>query len=205
MSQSTRYVLISLLVLLVAAGGFYALHFFPRKPSAAAMAQDAIVAAEQANSAGLSPAAATAASTTAAASFPNTYKDATYGFSFKYPSTLKVSSSVSQSGGDTVLAQDAAQHVGFQVYITPYTGADTAVTAARVEHDLPNINVRNPQQIEIAGSVPALSFLATDPSFGDSRQVWFIYKGNLYQASTYSSQGTLLEKVLSTWAFSTSP
>lgn len=201
MSQSVRYVLVSLLVLLAAAAGFYALRFFSRKPSAAAAAQDSIAAAKEANSAGLSPAAAAAASTTAAAPFPNTYRNAAYGFSFKYPSSLKVSSTASGSGGDTILAQDAAEHVGFQVYITPYAGADTALTAARVEQDLPNISLRSPQQVTIAGSVPALAFFATDPSFGESRQVWFIYKGNLYQASTYSSQSPLLGKVLGTWTF----
>lgn len=167
-----------------------------------AIPQNSIALALQANSAGLSTTTATAANAVANQVFSQTYTNMSLGFSFKYPAGLKAGTETSQSTGSvTVLVQNPSTHLGFQLYITPYSGSSASVTAAHVAQDLPNIDMRDAQGVVIAGA-PGVTFLATDPNFGNSRQVWFVHKGYLYQASTYSSQGSLLGKVLSAWAFS---
>ena len=207
MNLSLRYTLISLLIVLALGGGWYVLHgkgvlsLGGTQAPSAAPALDPLLAAQAANSAGLSQAAAVAASTTASETFPNVYQNTTYGFSFHYPSTLKVGESTAGDGATTILAQDVAEHIGFQVYITPFTDPDPVITAARVAESLPNLTIEAAQQAQLSSSSEGVTFLTKDPSFGESRQVWVVYKQHLYQISTYSSQDALLKKVLATWVF----
>ena len=207
MNHSLRYTLISLLIVLALSGGWYVLHdkgvlLAGGQVAQTPPAEDPLLAAQAANSAGLSQAAALAASTTAEATFPNVYKNATYGFSFRYPNTLKVGESTSvSSGATTILAQDVAQHIGFQIYITPFTDSDPVITAARVAGSIPNLDMRGVVRAQLSRSSEGVSFVSKDASFGESRQVWVVYKQHLYQISTYSSQDALLNKVLATWAF----
>ena len=207
MNLSLRYTLISLLIVLALGGGWYVLHgtgdlsLGGTQAPSAAPALDPLLAAQAANSAGLSQAAAVAASTTASETFPNVYKNTNYGFSFRYPSTLKVGESTAGDGATTILAQDVAEHIGFQVYITPFTDPDPVITAARVAESIPNLTIEEAQQAQLSGSSEGVTFLTKDPSFGESRQVWVVYKQHLYQISTYSSQDALLRKVLATWVF----
>lgn len=207
MNQSIRYTFISLFILFVLGGGWYLLHQQGGKAVDTTQAeqvlsvQDQLIAAQAANSAGLSPQAAAAASSTAAAPFPHLYTNAEYGFSFRYPDALHIGGNMTSSDGvTTILVQDAVQHIGFQIYITPFTDSDPVITAARIAQSLPDLVIRDAQAVQV-GDSQGLSFLTKDASFGESRQVWVVYKGNLYQISTYDAQGALLEKVLATWIF----
>lgn len=198
MNATSRYFVISLAVLVIL-GGVYLLWFHSTTKGIhnsvhLTFAQE-VAQAEQSNAAGLSTTTAAVAAQTVAQPFAQTYTDPTYGFSFGYPTSLKVGAANSGSG-TTILAQNASAHIGFQVYITPWQGE--AVTASAVEQSLPQIGMHDVQNLKIDGA-PALAFTATDPNFGDSVQVWFTYKNYLYQVSTYASQLSLLQKVLGTW------
>jgi len=202
MNATSRNFAISLTVIVLLGGAAYVLWFHPtktalRNDTPLTFAQE-VAQAEQSNAAGLSTTTAAVAAQTAAQAFAQTYVSTQYGFSFKYPSSLKVGAADS-GGGTTILVQNAATHVGFQVYISPWQGG--AVTASAVEQSLPQIGLHDAQNINVGG-VPALAFAATDPNFGNSIQVWFAYKNNLYQISTYAAQLALLQKILTTWTFS---
>ncbi|MHB1162906.1 MAG: hypothetical protein ACYCZZ_00020 [Minisyncoccota bacterium] len=205
MNLVSRYVAISLVMLLVIGGAWYALHLKRGQVKADAplpSPQGLSFAAEAANSSGLSPAAAAAAGVAAAAPFQNEYRNTTYGFSFKYPKGLSLGEYTPQENPvTTILVQNISQHIGFQIYITPWTNPDTIITAASIKHDLPGIVVRDAQVAQIGASSPGVAFLTKDPTFGESRQVWVVYEKHLYQISTYSSQDALLQKVLTTWVF----
>lgn len=202
MNQTLRHVALSLAVLLVIGGGWYAFHIMEQGKASQPPPQDPLVVAQASNLLGLSPQAATAAGVAAAAPFSNLYRNATYGFSFRYPGNLKIGEYTPQ-GGDTttILAQNVSQHIGFQIYITPFSDSDTDITAGRIAHDLPNLAISDAQVAQIGASSRGLAFLTKDPSFGESRQVWIVYQRHLYQISTYSSQDVLLQKVLATWVF----
>lgn len=206
MHRTSRQVVASLVILALVGGAlWWWLGRHPATTPAPLSLAEQIDAARQANEGGLSPEAAAAASQTAAAPFTHTYENTSYGFSFGYPDSLKAGSFTDpNTGATTITAQDATAHVGFQITVTPWGGSD-AITAAQVQSDLPDIALRAPQQV-VVGGVSALSFLASDPNFGDSRQVWFVYPKQgrgaqryLYQISTYSSQDALLQKILATW------
>jgi len=143
-----------------------------------------------------SPKAAAAAARVAAAQFSERYESVP-GFSFGYPDSLKIGSIQDPNSGElTVTAQNAGEHIGFQVYVSPDRGAP--VTQAEIVQDLPQINAHSFTPVSLDGA-PGIAFAATDANFGDSLQVWLVHGGYLYQISTYGNQGALLSKVLGTW------
>lgn len=187
------------IVLLV--GGWYGFDALSKAPAAAPPApltyEQQVEQAKQGNAASLSPQAAEAAKQTAAAQFANIYQSP-FGFSFGYPDSLKVGSSDDPaSGATTITAQDTASHVGFQIVTTPWSDTDP-ITAERVLADLPDIAAHDFTPVMLDGT-PGLAFGASDAFFGDSVQIWLVYRGYLYQVSTYATQGPLVSKVLGTW------
>ena len=191
------------LALLVALGAAY--YYFGktnRVVDAAVAAQQAfdaeVAQARAANAEGLSTTSAVVATQDAQASFANTYKDPA-GFSFEYPEGLTAGSFTDpDSGAETITVQDAGKHVGFQVYVSAWQGTGSVITSSDVTSQLPQIGAHDFATLQV-GDVEALAFSASDPNFGDSRQVWFVRGGALYQASTYLTQAALLEKVVGTW------
>lgn len=155
-----------------------------------------IAAAQAANSVELASSTG-AAATQAAADLSQTYTDPDYGFSFSYPNGL-VAGASAEGGATTILLQSAASHIGFQVTVTPYSGSATTLTPDVVSAANPGIDLRDALPVLIGGT-PGIVFSANDGNFGESRQIWFIKGGYLYQASTYLSQKDLLERSIATW------
>lgn len=184
-------------IALTLAGGV--LYWWQGRPagSGAPSQADTVAAAREANAGGLSPAATASAQDAAQTAFANRYKDATYGFSFTYPDPLTVGASDDpNSGAHTVLVQDTANHVGFQIVVSAWAGG--AITQEKVLHDLPQIEAHDFKPISLGGA-QGVTFAAADENFGDSLQAWLVHGSELYQISTYATQGVLLSKVLGTW------
>lgn len=133
--------------------------------------------------------------------YSQTYKNSEYQFSFKYPEGFKIGEVPHGEDGNTIVVQNAEDSVGFQVYVTPYGGADTAITKAKIEADIPDMKVKQPQPVAIGSSGKGLAFISENSNFGESREVWFVFNGHLYQISTYLSQDKLLQRVLNSWKF----
>jgi hypothetical protein len=128
-----------------------------------------------------------------------TYTDQKYAISFKYPKNFKVSS-IPNEDGDSIVVQNIETKLGFQIDVTPFDESGSVLTKERIEHDIHNLKVENPQAITIAGSSGGIAFISDDGGT-KNREVWFAYNGNLYQMSTPISQDVLLQKILGTWQF----
>src|SRR3989338_4565477 len=130
-----------------------------------------------------------------------TYTSPDYGFSFKYPKGFNATE-LDDDSGHTVLVQNAEEKSGFQVYITPFDEADP-LTAARILEDLPASEVIDPKDVLIGEgkAINAVIFLSTNPSFGRTREVWFIREGFLYQVTTYEGQDDFIGPILETLRF----
>lgn len=96
-------------------------------------------------------------------------------------------------------AQAGEAEESFQIYVIPYDEPGP-ITPERILIDQPDIIMKDPQTVEIAGE-EALIFYSTDPDIGDVREVWFVHGGHLYQASTYAKYDELLAKVMRTLTF----
>ena len=136
----------------------------------------------------------------------HTYQDPTYHFSINYPDGYTASNvDDSSAGGSTVLIQDDSTNDdgGIQIFISPYTDPDTDVTPDFITQNAPDVAVNDPQEVDMsAGGGKGLAFESNNAAFGGaSREVWFIYNGNLYQISTYLQYGNLLQTMIGTWKF----
>lgn len=130
-----------------------------------------------------------------------TYTNEVFNFSFKYPDGYAVRS-IEGEGSVTILLERALDSRGIQIHITPYTDKDIAITADRVQRDVPDISVEEPQPILLGETGEGLAFKSDNETFdGDSREAWFIVAGNLYQISTYAEYDELLKAIFATWSF----
>ena len=125
------------------------------------------------------------------------YSNPQYHFSLLYPSFLQMSQF--QSGDAyTVAFQDPQSRGGFQVYIVPYAGAQ--ITKDEFQKDIPSGVMINPTNIVVA-DVPAIMFYSTDATMGNTREVWFIKDGYLYEVTTYKQLDDWLSRIMQTWQF----
>jgi hypothetical protein len=136
------------------------------------------------------------------------YKNTKYGFSFSYPESYRVREAATENGdGVYVEPVDAStgSQAGIQILISPYADADTDITAEKIHADISDLKVDSPQEVDVGagGSVSkGVAFKSDNGAFdGDSREVWFAYKDNLYQISTYAADDDFLRAVFGTWLF----
>lgn len=125
------------------------------------------------------------------------YRSPRYGFSLLYPDNLSVAE-VPQKGGDSITLQDDASNQGFQIYVTPYAG--TSISQERFLLDEPSGVRNNPTRITIDGA-DAMMFFGNNTAMGDTREVWFIRGGFLYEVVTYKESDAWLSAIMDSWKF----
>jgi hypothetical protein len=139
---------------------------------------------------------------TAEVSLTEEYVSEKYSFKFKHPKSYRVSFVEDLQGKDILTVIGSNPREGFQVEIQPIDEDLTTLTSERIKQDLPDIKIESPQDVIIGAAGKGTAFLSDDPTFdGRSREVWFVFKQNLYQIRTYASNDQFLQSVLSTWEF----
>lgn len=126
------------------------------------------------------------------------YRSTKYGFVFFYPDTLSVKEYDEGGGGHTIAFEDAAGTFGFNMYILPYT--ERQVSQERFRKDEPSGVMKEPKQIVLSGS-PATIFFGKNDLMGDTREVWFIKNGYLFEVNTYKALDGWLGTIMQTWRF----
>ncbi len=134
------------------------------------------------------------------------YENAEHYFSFRYPEDFTLSEfaePISETEDrDTVLVQNVEKKEGFQVLISAFDETGAVLTAERIKQDLPDLEMRDVQEVLLGTAGKGVAFLSNNEAFGGaSREVWFIIAGRLFQVSTYASQEKILQAVLQTWEF----
>jgi hypothetical protein len=130
------------------------------------------------------------------------YTNSIYGFSLDTPEGFTVGElPKDENGAQTILIQNTAGE-GIQIFITPFPDDRRVLTEADIRADIPDMQIRNVENVEIGPDHLGVAFLSDNEAFGgDSREVWFVYRGNLYQISTYTRLDSLLQAMFSTWKF----
>jgi hypothetical protein len=103
---------------------------------------------------------------------------------------------------DNLVVLKDAEGNGLQLVITRL-GRDTEVLdEAFIRHDLPDLVIKNPQPVTIAGAGTGLAFRGENPAFeGASRELWFVEDGYLFQLITYDRLAPLLSAIYGTLRF----
>lgn len=132
----------------------------------------------------------------------NQYADSMYHFTLSTPSDFRVTEIPSDDGqGKTVLIQNQKGE-GIQIIISPFKEDLKVLTADRVRKDIPDMQISDVQTVEVGDRYKGIAFRSNNDAFeGDSREVWFVFHGNLYQISTYARLDPLLKAIFATWKF----
>ncbi|MFH0804489.1 MAG: hypothetical protein V1896_02720 [Candidatus Zambryskibacteria bacterium] len=89
---------------------------------------------------------------------------------------------------------------GFEITIIPFDESGP-LTAERIKQDLPDLAMNNVKDFFISTDIKGISFDSTDENIGDTHEVWFSAKGELYQFRTYKEFGAEMEDVIKTFTF----
>ncbi|HUD03061.1 MAG TPA: hypothetical protein VMR46_03570 [Candidatus Paceibacterota bacterium] len=121
-----------------------------------------------------------------------------YHFSLYYPPDLVSTGQQEQGGAYTFSFQDADTNEGFEIYVTPY--GDSQVSAARFKLDEPSGKMDQPTPVVIDGAT-ATMFFGHNDVMGDTREVWFIKNGYLYEVTSFKELDSWLGTIMQTWRF----
>ncbi len=127
------------------------------------------------------------------------YQNAQFHFSLVFPKSLQVTEYKEQGGALTVTFENPDADQEFQIYVAPYSG--TQITAERFRQDEPSGMRQEPTDVMIGG-VRATMFFSSNSIMGDTREVWFVRGGYLYEVTTFKELDAWLGQIMSTWRFS---
>jgi hypothetical protein len=123
------------------------------------------------------------------------YSNSAFHFSLLYPENLQVQEYKEQGGAITVSFQDPKTNAGFEVYVTPY--GDTQITTQRFKLDEPSGVYQQPTDVIVDGA-RATMFFGHNGIMGDTREVWMIHSGFLYEVATYKELDSWLAQIMQT-------
>jgi hypothetical protein len=123
-------------------------------------------------------------------------------FSFLYPKEMTVANFLDENDNEVILIQNTEKGQGFQITLSPFDEKTNTLSVERVKKDLPDLAIEKVEAVEIGSAGKGLAFISDNEAFGgQSREVWFVHGGFLYQISTYSHLDPLIQSVLNTWKF----
>jgi hypothetical protein len=134
------------------------------------------------------------------------YSNDAYKFSLKMPENFDASEIAGDPDGTpyTLLLQDKEGN-GIQILISPFpddTNNGYTLTKEKIVSEVPDMKITDAQAVEVGQRYTGLAFKSDNAAFGGaSREVWFVFRGNLYQISTYEQLDDLLKQIFSTWQF----
>jgi len=135
------------------------------------------------------------------------YENDQYGFSFSYPEGFNISD-FEEGGGKVILVKNVGSSVsnnsnnyenGFQIFIAAFDEPGP-ITKERILKDIPDMTIGGEQYIDIGGE-RALSFTSQDDLGGETREIWMVHGGYLYQIKGYKNFEEKMIEVLKTWKF----
>lgn len=125
------------------------------------------------------------------------YRSHLLGFQISYPEHLTVRE-YGKANTSTIVFEDQKGEKGFQIFVVPY--ADTVVSEERLKMDIPSGVIKDPAEVVVGGAT-ATAFWSTNMLFGETREVWFIRDGFLYEVTTYKDLDQWLAEIMKTWTF----
>lgn len=129
------------------------------------------------------------------------YKNEQFRFALDTPEGFTAGELPPDENGGTAIVLQNEKGEGIQIYVVPEID-QKVLTADDIRASIPDMEVSSPEVVEIGNQYKGVAFLSNSSAFGGaSREVWFYYKGNLYQISTYARLDGLLKAMFSTWSF----
>ena len=204
-----KYLIIGVVVILISSAGLI-VRFYPYEGSGKAEGAAVVLSADPVFSAAPSSKSSTEVSsvpspvsqltpqTGQAIEGMRAYSNTAFHFGLLFPDNLHATEYKEQGGSLTASFQYPNTSQGFQVYVTPYSGKQ--IDAARFKLDEPSGVVQSPIEIQV-DDASGIMFFGKNAIMGDTREVWFIHGGFLYEVTTYKELDTWLGGIMRTWKF----
>ena len=112
--------------------------------------------------------------------------------------SLQVQAFDEGKGAQTITFQNPDVGQGFQIFIVPYGARQ--VSAERFKQDEPSGVMKEPLDIQIDGTT-GTRFKSKDMLLGETREVWFIHDGYLFEITAPISLDAWLASIMATWKF----
>ena len=128
------------------------------------------------------------------------YSNPDFKFTIQIPNSLTEHNIPDKNGSLTILFKSDDKNKNFQIRASSFD-EPPPLTAARVKKALPDMMMDQPEDITIGDGIPALSFYSQDASLDDSKEIWFVANGHLYQISGYANSESWLMNILASWKF----
>jgi len=126
------------------------------------------------------------------------YRNDMYGFTLEVPKGTAITL-LQDLEGDVLLFR--TENSEFQMFIALFDETGP-ITADRIQQDLPNLLIREPQHVLIGGAtIDALIFLGGSDDFGETREVWFAYGGHLYQVIAKAGEDEFIGPIMESLRF----
>lgn len=126
------------------------------------------------------------------------YKNLLLRFDIFYPDYLAVREYDDGTSASTITFESATGTRGFEIFVVPY-GKDF-ISTEQFKKDAPSGVMNQPLDVIVDGT-RATMFYGKNAVMGDTREVWFIKNGYLYEISTYRNLDEWLSKIMETWKF----
>ena len=127
------------------------------------------------------------------------YTNTSHNFSLNMPEDFSAREST-VDGKDSIVFENT-QGQGIQILISPYDDINV-LTVEMIQEAIPELTISDSQPVNIGASHTGVAFKSDNDAFGgSSREVWFVFKGKLYQISTYKKFDELLKSMVGTWSF----
>ena len=114
-----------------------------------------------------------------------------------YPDDLQVREH-GEGRGTTIAFENIKTGRGFQIFVVPYKGDQ--ISTERLKMDVPSGVIKDQTDILIDGTA-ATMFYSQNAAMGDTREVWFIKYGFLYEVTTYKEFDAWISSIMQTWQF----
>lgn len=132
------------------------------------------------------------------ATHTETYNNEKYRFSYRHTPQAKIST-YDEGGGAMLLVHENFEKVrGFQVFIVPYD--EPTISEERFLADVPS-GIRKEVENTTLDGVPAVTFVSHDPHIGETREIWIIYNGYLYEITTFRAVAEWFAPIIQSWDF----
>jgi len=128
------------------------------------------------------------------------YTNEKHGFSYYHSSQSKIKEYDEGGGAMTVVQENPQNMRGLQIFIVPYD--KEVITEERFNRDVPSGVRYNIANTTIGlKKILAVTFNSYDNFLGETREVWFIYKGYLFEVTTFKGFAEWFVPIMQTWRF----
>ncbi len=128
------------------------------------------------------------------------YRNKQYGFLFFHPEGIAAREIDEGSGAATVVFQNTEEARGFQIFIVPY--AEETISEERFRRDVSSGIRKNVEETYVGKlGVRAVTFHSHNSFLGETREVWFIHNGYLFEVTTFKDMGDWFAPIMQTWEF----